>query len=527
MLGAAPEVTLLIDLALAEDVRSGDVTTRAIFPEPVAARGRIVARTETVVCGLDVAREVFRRLDPGLVLTPCFGEAAVAPAGSTMARVRGDLRALLTGERTALNFLMRLCGIASGTRRAVLALPRATRAKLYDTRKTTPGWRLLEKAAVRAGGGHNHRMGLYDAVLIKDNHVAALGSVGAAVRRARAESPGMPITVEIDGLAQLDEALAAKPDVILLDNFSLEAMREAVVRTAARVPLEASGGVTLDRLFEIAETGVDRISMGALTHTVRPADISLEIDPGPVLEPEVLDSVDSTMLEARRRADAGTPEGCTVVARTQTGGRGRRGRTWYSEAGAGLYLTTFVQPPPSEHLHALALVAGVAVREAAEALGARDVKLKWPNDVVVGDRKLAGVLLESDVAPELARVFIGIGLNLAARSSLALPEELDGIYCGLADAAGRSVTHDEALRAVLDRLEVRYGEWLVRGAEPAITAWREHDALLGSVVRAESAGGTLEGVAEGIDDGGRLRVRDEGRVVLVSAGEVVRVRPSA
>jgi nicotinate-nucleotide pyrophosphorylase (carboxylating) len=273
-----PPVQTLIAIAIAEDVGDGDVTTRAIFPEPARARARIITRHDTVVAGLPVGELVFRYFDRELDFRAGVEDGTSAAAGSTLCELQGDLRAILTAERCALNFLMRLCGIATAASEAVRAVPAGCKARIYDTRKTLPGWRRLDKAAVRAGGAENHRAGLFDAVLIKDNHVAAAGSVARAVELGRATAKGgMVVEVEIDRLDQLDEALGAKPDIILLDNFTDADLCAAVQRTAGRVPLEASGGVTLARLPALAATGVERISMGALTHTVKPADLSLEI----------------------------------------------------------------------------------------------------------------------------------------------------------------------------------------------------------------------------------------------------------
>ncbi len=274
-----PEVQTLVALAIAEDVGTGDATTEAIFPAPRPARARIVSRGRTVVAGLPVAEIVFRYFDRNVGFVARAGDGETVEAGAVLCELEGDLRSILTAERCALNFLMRLCGVATAAAEAVARIPEGARARIYDTRKTVPGWRRLDKAAVRAGGGENHRMGLHDMVLIKDNHVAAMGSVTTAVERARRKHGArIPVEVEIDRLDQLDEALAAGPDMILCDNFGDDDLREAVRRTAGRVQLEASGGITLDRLAAVARTGVDRISMGALTHSARPADLSLEVE---------------------------------------------------------------------------------------------------------------------------------------------------------------------------------------------------------------------------------------------------------
>lgn len=276
----------LIDRAIAEDVGPGDWTTLWTVPEGAAACGRITAKAGGVVAGVALAAAVFHRLDPSLELRIERGDGAAVAPGDVVLTVRGGARAILTAERTALNFLQRLSGIATLTRRYVDAV-RGTGVRILDTRKTTPGWRLLEKAAVRAGGGCNHRVGLHDMVLIKDNHVAAAGGVARAVRRVREHGrPDVAVEVEVASRAQLEEALEAGVDRILLDNMGLEAMAEAVRAVHAwsdatgrrRPTLEASGNVTLDRVRAIAETGVDDISVGALTHSAPALDLSLRTD---------------------------------------------------------------------------------------------------------------------------------------------------------------------------------------------------------------------------------------------------------
>jgi nicotinate-nucleotide pyrophosphorylase (carboxylating) len=278
-------VQTLIELALREDLGAADVTTEAIFDTAQQVRAAIVTRSETVACGLPLAESIFRRVDDSIAFKAVIEEGSPVKAGTTLAELSGDVRGLLTAERCALNFLMRLCGVAMAARVAASAIPDGCRAQVYDTRKTTPGWRHLDKAAVRIGGAQNHRFGLYDAVLIKDNHVAAAGSVAQAVQLAKAYTKrmghlDMTIEVEIDSLSQLNEALEAGPDIILLDNFDLEDVRTAVAQVEGRAVLEVSGGVTLQTIPAIARTGVGRISMGALTHTVRPADLSLEMNGG-------------------------------------------------------------------------------------------------------------------------------------------------------------------------------------------------------------------------------------------------------
>jgi nicotinate-nucleotide pyrophosphorylase (carboxylating) len=267
----------VIRAALAEDLgRAGDITAQACVPAGARLTADFVARRGGVVAGLACIRLTLAEIDPAATVEVLTADGQVAPAGSALARVSGNARAILTAERTALNLLGRMCGIATLTQDYVDAV-RGTKARITDTRKTTPGLRALEKYAVRCGGGVNHRFGLDDAILIKDNHVAACGSVGEAVRRARAFAGHLvKVEVEVDSLLQLQEALAGDPDVIMLDNFSLADMREAVRIVDGRVTLEASGGVTLETVREIAETGVDVISVGALTHSVRVLDIGLD-----------------------------------------------------------------------------------------------------------------------------------------------------------------------------------------------------------------------------------------------------------
>jgi nicotinate-nucleotide pyrophosphorylase (carboxylating) len=267
----------VIAAVLAEDVGAGDLTTDAIVPAERTAVADIVLREPGVVCGLAEATAVFHELDPDLRVDPAAADGAVVDETPfAVARLTGSARAILTGERTALNLLQRMSGIATATRRYVQAVE-GTGCRILDTRKTAPGLRALDKRAVRLGGGTNHRSGLDDAVLIKDNHIAIAGGIAAAVAAMRAARPATPVEVEVDTLRQLDEALASGAETVLLDNMDVAAMAEAVRRTAGRARLEASGGVTLDGVRAIAETGVDAISVGALTHSVRSLDIALEV----------------------------------------------------------------------------------------------------------------------------------------------------------------------------------------------------------------------------------------------------------
>jgi nicotinate-nucleotide pyrophosphorylase (carboxylating) len=286
--GEAPEVArrrmldALVRQALEEDVGDGDRTTAWTVPPGASCRARVVAKQDVVVSGLDAALEVFRQVDPRLRVLPRVEEGRHVRAGEVILEVEGPTASLLTGERTALNFLGRLSGVATLTRAFVEAVA-GTGARIMDTRKTTPGWRRLEKAAVRAGGGENHRLGLWDMVLVKENHVAAAGGVEAAVDAvARANREGLPVEVEVRSLEELDRLRGRPVDRILLDNLSTSALREAADRVAAwpepRPELEASGNMTLERVPGVASTGVQWISVGALTHSAPVADFSLLVE---------------------------------------------------------------------------------------------------------------------------------------------------------------------------------------------------------------------------------------------------------
>ncbi|MGD2122718.1 MAG: carboxylating nicotinate-nucleotide diphosphorylase [Gemmatimonadota bacterium] len=271
----------LIELALEEDVGPGDWTTEWTVDPKEAGEAVVVAKEPLVVAGTEVASAVFQRVDPGLAVEVVSPDGAVVEAEGAVLRIRGPLRGILTGERVALNFLGRLSGIATLTRRYVEAVA-GTGARVLDTRKTTPGWRMLEKAAVKAGGGENHRQGLYDMVMAKDNHLVAAGGLEEAVRRIReGNRKGLEVEVEVDTLEQLDRLLPLGVDRILLDNMDPDTLREAVRRIRksgqGRPLSEASGNVTLETVRGVAETGVDFISVGALTHSAPRSDLSLRV----------------------------------------------------------------------------------------------------------------------------------------------------------------------------------------------------------------------------------------------------------
>lgn len=271
-------IRALVEDFLDEDIGHGDITTEAVVDPDAQGRARIEAREAFVVAGLEAARACFEILDENIRFEPVVREGSPVEAGGVVARIEGSLHAILTGERTALNLLARMSAVATMTSRFVAAVE-GTAAQIIDTRKTTPGLRLLEKAAVRAGGGGNHRFGLDDGVLIKDNHIRAAGGVANAVERARnAVSHGLVVEVEVTTLEELDEALSAGAQAVLLDNMDRSTVRDAVARAGGKAVLEASGGMGLDNVRAYAEAGVDLISIGALTHSAGSVDVSLEVE---------------------------------------------------------------------------------------------------------------------------------------------------------------------------------------------------------------------------------------------------------
>ena len=275
-------INTLINLSFDEDIKEGDATSLSVIPDNVKTTARFVTREQCVVAGLAIAERVFKKLDNEIEFNAKVQDGDLLKKGDIIAIVTGNAQALLTGERTALNFLQRLCGIATTSYNYVSALPKNSITKILDTRKTTPSWRNIEKYAVAAGGATNHRIGLYDRVMIKDNHreLAGLegeGGIKRSVKRARAMYPLLEVEVEADNLDEVKEAVDAKADYILLDNMTNEQMAEAVSINNGIAQLEASGGITIERIKEIGKLGVDFISVGALTHSVKAIDISLEI----------------------------------------------------------------------------------------------------------------------------------------------------------------------------------------------------------------------------------------------------------
>ncbi len=267
----------LIELAFAEDIGIGDITTEATVSSTQQAIGTFIAKSDGVIAGLPVAERTFKKLDATLTFQPFVNEGDTITANTPIGEIQGNAKSILTGERTALNFLQRLSGVATLTAQFVNAVANYN-VKVVDTRKTTPGWRALQKYAVRVGGGNNHRFGLYDGILIKDNHIVAAGGIRNAVRRARQTAPHTAkIEVEVENIEQVSEALEAEADILLLDNMSIDMMTQVVQQIGNRAITEASGGITLEQVQTVAATGIDLISVGALTHSAIPMDISLKL----------------------------------------------------------------------------------------------------------------------------------------------------------------------------------------------------------------------------------------------------------
>ena len=267
----------IIDSALEEDLGPGDITTAALVDPFMKGKARALAREEIILAGIEVFSRVFSRLDPEIIVECKYHDGDVVPRGEDICIVKGSMRGILSGERTALNFLQRLSGIATLTRRYVEKTD-SSKVRVLDTRKTTPGLRILEKYAVRKGGGFNHRFGLFDGILVKDNHIAAAGSISKALAKIKAGVPHtLRIEVEVEDIEGVKEAMEAGADAILLDNMSVKEMREAVSIAGGRVLLEASGGITLESIEEISKIGIDLISVGAITRSARSVDISLEL----------------------------------------------------------------------------------------------------------------------------------------------------------------------------------------------------------------------------------------------------------
>lgn len=545
---------------LDEDRGTGDWTTEWTVPREARARARIFAKAPLTVSGVHLAEAVFRLLDPEIRLTPHAVEGSTLLPGALLLEAEGRTRTILLAERTALNLLGRLSGIATLTRTFVEAA-RATGggARILDTRKTTPGWRVAEKTAVRHGGGWNHRFGLHDMVLLKENHIEAAGGILAAVARVRdANHAGLPVEVEVRSLDELD-LLEGVPGVnrVLLDNFSLEDTRAAVSRVrgwaARHVELEASGNMSIDRVAEVSATGVDWISVGALTHSAPVADFSLLLESllpqtvagspwgtqsteawaGTVRVPqfELADAVTSTNDRLRIRAEAGALPFTTCVALTQTQGRGRDGRGWDSPVSGGLWMSVLLPFPNGGAPGVAPLAVGVACARALEACGVKGVSLKWPNDLVHKGGKLGGILCEVVSGGIVA----GIGINLTPPYDEAGSDAVVGAHeaDSVAPLPRRWANQIAAVPIEApDLTRVILGELRQWANPPADTLegvlrveWDARDALRGHEVTVRSGQWSepriREGRADGVTPRGALRLmRDDGTLDEVVSGSV-------
>ena len=593
-----------IDAALAEDMGSGDVTCEFFVDASRHGQARIFAKAKAVVAGAETAAEVFHRVDSDLQIDVICGDGEAVESGDTVLEVRGAVRSILTAERVALNFLQRLSGVATLTRRFVEAVA-GTRARILDTRKTTPGLRRLEKAAVVAGGGTNHRFGLFDMVMVKDNHLAAdcrPEHLQAAIRAALAAHPGMRIEVEADSLPQVRTFLALEGiDVILLDNMNCAEMSEAVRLGTGRVQFEASGGVTLDTVGPIAATGVDFISIGALTHSaprdrffpgasrmmppdarmlvalrsatvhlpasdlaslsrepedaaetsirsLRAAGFDIEFRPGfgyrllgcpdriiaddlwarfgcraPALVREILvfEETASTNDLAAQFGRRGAPAGLAIFAERQTAGRGRFGRRWESSAHCGLWFSLLLRPALEiAHWPRLTTWAAVAVAAALERTINCRAEIKWPNDICLRGRKVAGILIEMGTsADQTPFAVVGIGLNINHEEQ-DFPLELRESAVSLRQVTGHPMVRAEIAVGLLRELDKHFAR-IGPSFEEIIAEAGSRSLLLGHWIQAQSGECILEGVAEELDGDGHLLLRlADGSRTKLSAGEV-------
>lgn len=566
-------LTDLIKAALAEDIGAGDITTSAVLAGGEIGTAAAIAKEAFVLSGMDVFGAVFLTFDPTLVFTPRGRDGDGIAKGAVIAQISGSLASILTAERVALNLLQRMCGIATMTRRFVDEAA-GTKARIIDTRKTAPGLRALDKSAVLAGGGFNHRFALYDGVLIKDNHIAAAGGITAAVRRARGRIPHtLKIEVEVKNPAELEEALQAGADLILLDNMDVAGLAEAVKITAGRVPLEASGNMTLERIGTVARTGVDFISVGALTHSVQASDISLNItettgdsggrdeetppaavsagavaesapekkDEGVLPAAEELDvsslktrlrgfrigsplhyvaSVDSTNSFAMKLASEEAPEGTVVLADRQTAGKGRLGRAWQSPAGRNLYFSIILRPEMEMATAAqVTFLAGVAAAETLRAFCPEGVEIKWPNDVLIHGRKACGILSEVRAGKGGVEMVVGVGINVNIRKD-DFAAEYREIATSLFEETAREISREDVLCDFCVHFQYWQGVFTKDGFEPIRRAWLHRTNMVGKNVRVLFGKEIKEGAVSGIDDDGALLLAlSDGGVERVIAGD--------
>jgi len=549
-------LTEFIRSALAEDVGAGDVTTNAVLGGNESGAAEATAKEDLVLAGIEVFGEVFLTLDPTLIFTPRKKDGEKVLRGEIIAEISGSLASILTAERVALNLLQRSCGIATMTRRFVDEAA-GTKARIIDTRKTVPGLRVLDKYAVRAGGGFNHRFALYDGVLIKDNHIAAAGGITAAVKRARALIPHtLKIEVEVKDSGELEEALQAGADSLLLDNMDLQGIAAAVGIVQGRVPLEASGNMTLERIRKVAETGVDFISVGALTHSVQAADISLNItathlpddksEKGGVCGRSDLDivslrgrlsgfktgfplhyfeNVDSTNTVGMKLAGEGAAEGTMVLADRQTAGRGRRQRVWQSPPGCNLYFSIILRPViPMAKAAQITFLAGVAVADTLASVCPEGVEIKWPNDVLINNRKVCGILSELRTEQGRIEAVLGIGINVNMKKGDFAPEHRQ-IATSLLEETGRWHSREDVLCVFCTHFQHWYELFLEEGFEPLRKAWLSRTGMVGKNVRILFGNEIKEGIVSGLDDDGALLLAaSDGALERIIAGDATIMR---
>jgi nicotinate-nucleotide pyrophosphorylase len=502
--------------ALREDIGSGDVTTLACVPAGLRARGCFLAREPLVVAGLELLEIVYRERGGVDNLAVLKRDGDRCAAGDVLATVRGRARTLLECERVALNFLQRLSGVATAARAFADAVE-GTNCRVLDTRKTTPGLRLLEKQAAAAGGVTNHRMGLFDAALIKNNHIAAAGGVRQAMERAR--GAGLPVEIEVRTREELQEALGAGADHLLLDNLTPAMAREWVREIGGRAKVELSGGINLSNVRAYAEAGADFVSAGAITHSARAMDISFRLElegAAPSIDFDQLRAefpgrtiVHFPKLDSTMRAAAGLgaeATGAVVLADEQTAGQGRHGRSWHSEAGAGIYCSLVLKPTPVLTL-ALGLAAAGAIAQACGVV----CDLRWPNDVMAGGKKVAGILVQLVDGAAIA----GIGINV---NQTSFPAELAGEAVSLRMLSGREISPTRLLIALLRAVDAN----TLEAPEAVLRLFaRASSYAAGRRVTVELPDGTVSGTTAGLTPEGFLILRkDDGTDTLVIAGGV-------
>ncbi|HET8548709.1 MAG TPA: carboxylating nicotinate-nucleotide diphosphorylase [Bryobacteraceae bacterium] len=521
-----PDTLELIRLALREDLGSGDVTTEACVPADLMANGRYMARQPMIVAGTELLEFIFAERGGADELRILRPTGTRAEDGDTIATVRGRARTLLECERVSLNFLQRLSGIATNAHKYAAAVA-GTKCRVLDTRKTTPGLRRLEKLASAAGGVVNHRMGLYDAVLIKNNHITAAGGVRQAL--SRPYPPGVRVQVEVRTRPDIDEALAAGAQHLLLDNLTPKQAAEEIRRIAGRASVELSGNIDLNSIRAYAETGADFVSSGAITHSAVSANLNFRLELLPVSKvgQDVLlgaglptaaqpdrtmihwhDTVPSTMELAAALAAKGCEPFTTVVADEQTAGQGRFGRTWHSEKGSGLYASIVLrlsEPPP-----VVTLALGLAAREAIYRTAAVVADLRWPNDLLLDNRKVGGILAQV----QHGAVIAGIGINV---NQTAFPPELQPVATSLRIVTGREHDAHDLLAQLIAgvRRFVSLTPADIREQFAAASTW-----VRGKHVRIEGSS-PISGITAGLNEDGFLLVRDDtGRLHTVVAGGV-------